>query len=163
MGGGFFLGGAKGGLSAEGVKLRLPKARSPSQLWGLGERRKLPCGVWGSAPEADAIFNILCQNVVQFLDIVTWTAIPYLTLHSQPFPITRLVAVLCWTIVVVLRNCYKGALPICLRTEQDVWAPPFGRRRLGAAVWAPAFGRRRLGARPFGRRTFGRRPLCERN
>src|SRR6218665_1260498 len=46
--------------------------------------------------------------------------------------------------------------------EQDVWAPPFGRRRLGAAVWAPAFGRRRLGARPFGRRTFGRRPLCER-
>src|SRR6218665_1487588 len=38
----------------------------------------------------------------------------------------------------------------------------FGRRRLGAAVWAPAFGRRRLGAPPFGRRTFGRRPLCER-
>src|SRR6218665_3054844 len=48
--------------------------------------------------------------------IVTCTAFPYLTLHSQPFPITRLVSVLCWTIVVVLRNCYKGALPICLRT-----------------------------------------------
>ena len=46
--------------------------------------------------------------------------------------------------------------------EQDVWAPPFGRRRLGAAVWAPAFGRRRLGARPFGRRTFGRRPALMR-
>ena len=33
-----------------------------------------------------------------------------------------------------------------MQPEQDVWAPPFGRRRLGAAVWAPAFGRRRLGA-----------------
>jgi len=28
--------------SAEGAKLRLPKARSPSRLGGLGERRKLP-------------------------------------------------------------------------------------------------------------------------
>ena len=27
--------------SAEGAKLRLPKARSPSRLGGLGERRKL--------------------------------------------------------------------------------------------------------------------------
>ena len=33
-----------------------------------------------------------------------------------------------------------------------------GAGRLGAAVWAPPFGRRRLGARPFGRRTFGRGP-----
>src|SRR6218665_1592244 len=34
--------------------------------------------------------------------------------------------------------------PTCLhpiRSEQDVWAPPFGRRRLGAGVWAPPFGR----------------------
>jgi len=27
------------------------------------------------------------------------TAFPYLTLHRQPIPITRLVAVLCWTII----------------------------------------------------------------
>jgi len=49
--------------SAEGVKLRLPKARSPSRLGGLGECRKLS-GVW--APDADATFNILCQNGVHF-------------------------------------------------------------------------------------------------
>ena len=36
-GAGIFVWGAKGGLSAEGAKLRLPKARSPSQLGGLGE------------------------------------------------------------------------------------------------------------------------------
>ena len=29
--------------------------------------------------------------------IVTCTAFPYVTLHSQPFPIIRLVAVLCYT------------------------------------------------------------------
>src|SRR6218665_1905561 len=52
--------------SAEGAKLRLPKARSPFRLWGLGERRKLPSGVWGGAPETDAILNILCQNGVHF-------------------------------------------------------------------------------------------------
>src|SRR6218665_3497837 len=28
-----------------------------------------------------------------------------------------------------------------IKPEQDVWAPPFGRRRLGAGVWAPPFGR----------------------
>ena len=38
-----------------------------------------------------------------------------------------------------------------------------GRRRLGAAVWAPPFGRRRLGARTFGRRPFGRRPFGRRH
>src|SRR6218665_2220647 len=38
--------------SAEGAKLRLPKARSPSRLGGLGERRK---------PKTDAILNISCQ------------------------------------------------------------------------------------------------------
>src|SRR6218665_1902217 len=31
------------------------------------------------------------------LYIVTCTAFPHVTLHSQPFPITRLVAVLCYT------------------------------------------------------------------
>ena len=36
----FLFGGLKGGLSAEGAKLRLPKARSPSRLGGLGERRR---------------------------------------------------------------------------------------------------------------------------
>src|SRR6218665_1421773 len=32
----FLFGGAKGRLSAEGAKLRLPKARGPSRLGGLG-------------------------------------------------------------------------------------------------------------------------------
>src|SRR6218665_2874628 len=46
---------------------------------------------------------------------VTCTAFPYVTLHSQPFPITRLVAALCYT-------CYflplKGLRPlsICLHS-----------------------------------------------
>jgi len=52
--------------SAEGAKLRLPKARRPSRLGFLGERRKLPSGVWVRAQEADAIFNILCQNGILF-------------------------------------------------------------------------------------------------
>ena len=49
--------------SAEGAKLRLPKARSPLRLYigGLGERRKLPSGVWGGAPETEAILNISCE------------------------------------------------------------------------------------------------------
>jgi len=37
-----FVWRAKGGLSDEGAKLRLPKARSPTRLGGLRERRKLP-------------------------------------------------------------------------------------------------------------------------
>jgi len=28
-----------------------------------------------------------------------WTAFPYHTLHRQPIPFSRLVAVLCWTII----------------------------------------------------------------
>jgi len=45
---------------------------------------------------------------------------------------------------------------------RDIRAPPFGRRRLGAADWAPPFGRRdRQPSRdkwapPFGRWTFRR-------
>jgi len=50
--------GAKEGLSAEGAKLRLLKAKSPSRLGDLGERRKLPSGVWGGAPETEAILTI---------------------------------------------------------------------------------------------------------
>src|SRR6218665_4061715 len=36
--------------SAEGAKLRLPKARSPSRLGGLEERRKLPQRGLGRSP-----------------------------------------------------------------------------------------------------------------
>jgi len=36
--------------SAEGAKLRLPKARSPYRLGGLGERRKLPKRGLGGSP-----------------------------------------------------------------------------------------------------------------
>jgi len=52
--------------SAEDAKVRLPKARSSLRLGGLRERCKLPSGVWGGAPETDAILNILCQNRVHF-------------------------------------------------------------------------------------------------
>ena len=46
-GAGIFVWGAKEGLGAEGAKMRLPKARSPSQLGGLGERRPQR-GLWRS-------------------------------------------------------------------------------------------------------------------
>src|SRR6218665_4178631 len=45
-----------------------------------------------------------------------------------------------------------SSTPGCETPEQDVWAPPFGRRRLGAAVWAHGrLGAGRLGADPYGR------------
>src|SRR6218665_3618272 len=37
----------------------------------------------------------VCMYVCMYVCIVTLTAFPYLTLHRQPIPITRLVAVLC--------------------------------------------------------------------
>src|SRR6218665_3305524 len=40
---------AKGGLSAEGAKLRLPKARSPSLLGGWGGVVSCPSGGWSGA------------------------------------------------------------------------------------------------------------------
>src|SRR6218665_3899287 len=63
---GIFVWGAKGGLSAEGAKLQLPKARSPSRLGGLGERHKLPQRGLRQSPETDAILNISSQNGVNF-------------------------------------------------------------------------------------------------
>src|SRR6218665_828897 len=62
----FLFGGAKGRLSAEGAKLRLPKAKSHSRLGGLGSIVSSPSGVWGGAPETDAIVNISSQNGVHF-------------------------------------------------------------------------------------------------
>ena len=62
----FVWGGAKEGLNSEDAKLRLPKERSPSRLGSLGERRKLPNGVWGGAPETDAILNISNRNGIHF-------------------------------------------------------------------------------------------------
>ena len=37
-----------------------------TDLEKFGESACSPSGVWGGAPEADAIFNILCQNGVNF-------------------------------------------------------------------------------------------------
>src|SRR6218665_1392922 len=48
----FLFGGAKAGLSAEGAKRRLPKARSPSRRGGLGERRKLRQRGSGAEPQS---------------------------------------------------------------------------------------------------------------
>src|SRR6218665_1418684 len=59
---GIFVWGAKGGLSDEGAKLRLPKARSPSRLGGLGGVVSSPSWVWGGAPETDAVLNISSQR-----------------------------------------------------------------------------------------------------
>src|SRR6218665_1359630 len=53
---GNFICGANGGLSAEGAKLRLPKAKSPSRLGGLGS----------VVSSSDAILNISSQNGVHF-------------------------------------------------------------------------------------------------
>ena len=63
-GAGIFVWGAKVGLSAEGAKMRFPKARSPSRLGGLGEHCKLPSGEppERGAPETDAILNISSKN-----------------------------------------------------------------------------------------------------
>ena len=61
--------GAQGGLSAEGAReaaIAEGKKLSPSRLGGLGERDKLPSGVWGGDPEADVILDILSQNGVHF-------------------------------------------------------------------------------------------------
>jgi len=52
--------------SAEGAKLRLLKARSPSRLGGLGERRKLPQRGLGRSQETEAILSISSQNWVHF-------------------------------------------------------------------------------------------------
>src|SRR6218665_4157610 len=46
----FLFWGAKGGFRAEGAKLRLPKARSPSRLGGLGKRLNLPQRGLGRSP-----------------------------------------------------------------------------------------------------------------
>src|SRR6218665_1801653 len=54
--------------SAEGAKLRLPKARSPSRLgaWGSDVSSRAGSGAEPHA-EADAILNILCKNGVHFM------------------------------------------------------------------------------------------------
>src|SRR6218665_4184343 len=62
----FLFRGAEGGLKAEGAKLRLPKARSPSRVEGLGSVVSSISGVWGGAPETDAILNISSRNGANF-------------------------------------------------------------------------------------------------
>src|SRR6218665_345298 len=48
--------------------------------------------------------SIVCTPNVRCIYIVTCTAFPYVTLHSQPFPKARLVAVLCYTCYFVPPN-----------------------------------------------------------
>src|SRR6218665_2359582 len=71
----------------------------------LCKRLQLTCGI------TNPYLRIIC--IYNYTYIVTCTAFPYVTLHSQPFPITRLVAVLCYTCYFVPPNGL-GALPICL-------------------------------------------------
>src|SRR6218665_3300381 len=62
--GGTEIGKIGDNASAEGSKVRLPKARSPSRLGGLRERRKVP---HRRKVPVDAILNILCKNGVHFM------------------------------------------------------------------------------------------------
>src|SRR6218665_459167 len=59
--------------SAEGAKLQLPKARSPSQLGGLGERRKLPQQGLGRSPRNRCNFEHFKRKWSAFLDLVNLT------------------------------------------------------------------------------------------
>ena len=70
---GIFVWGAKGGLSDEGAKLRLPKARSPSRLGGLGERRKLPQLGLGRSPRNRRGFEHFKPKWCTFWDPVNLT------------------------------------------------------------------------------------------
>ena len=44
----------------------IAEGKKPLTTRGSGERRKLPSGFWGSAPETEAILNILFQNGIHF-------------------------------------------------------------------------------------------------
>src|SRR6218665_2320556 len=73
QGGNFYFGGAKGGLSAEGAKLRLLKARSPSRLGALGERRKIPQRGLGQSPRNQRDFEHFKPKWSTFSDPVNLT------------------------------------------------------------------------------------------
>src|SRR6218665_3616415 len=60
--GGTEIGKIGDNASAEGVKLRLPKARSPSRLGGLGECRKLPQRGLGRSPRSRRDFEHFMQK-----------------------------------------------------------------------------------------------------
>src|SRR6218665_4126126 len=59
--------------SAEGAKLRLPKARSPSRLGGLGERRKFPQRGLGRIPRSRRDFENFKPKWTTFWDPVNLT------------------------------------------------------------------------------------------
>jgi len=56
--------------SAKGAKLRLPKARSPLRLGGLGERRKLPQRGLGRSPRKRRDFEHFMPKWSTFLALV---------------------------------------------------------------------------------------------
>src|SRR6218665_2243553 len=114
QGGNFCFGGAKGGLSAEGAKLRLPKARSPSRLGGLGSVVSSPSGVWGEAPETDAILDISSENGVHFLILL----ISLMFYFCTSMPYTPLcICVLLW----VTRDRKLKRFGMLYRVTQNKW------------------------------------------
>src|SRR6218665_1971908 len=64
--GGIDIGNIVGKIFEKFGKVQAPKASKSLTFKGSGERRKLPSGVWGGAPETETILNILCQNGVHF-------------------------------------------------------------------------------------------------
>src|SRR6218665_1855345 len=70
---GIFVWGAKGGLSAEGAKLQLPKARSPSRLGVLGESCKFPHRGLGRSPRNRHDFEHFKPEWSTFWDPVNLT------------------------------------------------------------------------------------------
>jgi len=72
---GIFVPGAKGQLSAEGAKLRLPKARNPSRLGGLRERCKLPQRGLGRSPRNRSNFEHFKSKWSTFWDPVKLTCL----------------------------------------------------------------------------------------
>src|SRR6218665_1810908 len=62
-----------GSASPVGAKLRWPKAKSPSRLGGLGERRKLPQRGLGRNPRNRRNFEYFKRKWSKFLDPVNLT------------------------------------------------------------------------------------------
>src|SRR6218665_4162178 len=78
--------------STKGMKLRLLKARSPSRLEGLGQRCKLPSGIWGTGVAQNPIYgyeiHVGSINIHTYICIYAYTCI-YTNIYIRGLPIYR--------------------------------------------------------------------------